>query len=228
VQYLEAHSGSVRAMLNSGDGTASQQQQQQQVESDWYAAEGQMPLRGSSDMCVSPCAEVSSAAGVDDFFNNCTNRRSSQLTSSPAAAAGVVSPSSARRASVSAYLQGQQDLATTVSTGVPYLGSAGSSPRAGRASDAYAAAAAAGGGGGSTTSPSSNSRHTVIKEALNARLSDAGEAHTCDSVIACMHVSRTGCFQRRRSWCLGPRGVSSPGLSKYSDACSYVARVWLF
>jgi hypothetical protein len=68
----------------------------------------------------------------------------------------------------------------------------------------------------------------VIKEALNARLSDAGEPHTCDSVIACIHVSRTGCFQRRRSWCLDPRGDSSPGLSKYYDACSDVAHVCLF
>jgi hypothetical protein len=175
-QYLEAHSGSVRAMLNSGDGTATQQQQQQ-AESALFAGEGQAPLRGSSDMCVSPCAVVSSAAGVDEFFNSCSNRRSSQLASPAAAAAGAVSPSSARRASVSAYLHGQQDLATTVSAGVPYLGSAGSSPRAARASDVYAAAAAAGG----PTSPS-NSRHTVIKEALNARLSDAGEAPSAGSV----------------------------------------------
>jgi hypothetical protein len=191
VQYLEAHSGSVRAMLNSGDGTAAQQQQQQQNETDWYAGEGQIPLRGSSDTCVSPHAVASSAAGVDDFFNTRTNRRSSQLASvGPQAAAAVTaggaSPSSARRASVSAYLQGQQDLDTTVSTGVPYLGSANSSPRAGRASDAYAAAAA--GSAGAGPSSPSNSRHTVIKEALNARLSDAGEG--ASTAAAAVHTSQ--------------------------------------
>ncbi|WIA15948.1 hypothetical protein OEZ85_012690 [Tetradesmus obliquus] len=183
VQYLEAHSGSVRAILNSGDGTtadAAQQQQLQQAGTDecWYG-NAELPLRGS-DACVSPCAVVNSTAGMDALFNGSgsTYRRSSQVASPTAAApgsTGSLSPSSAaaRRASVSAYLQGQQDLATTVSTGVPYLDSTGSSPRSPELLRASDVAAGGGGAGQPVASNSNSSRHTVIKEALAARLSDA-------------------------------------------------------
>ncbi|WIA36127.1 hypothetical protein OEZ86_007475 [Tetradesmus obliquus] len=185
VQYLEAHSGSVRAILNSGDGTtadAAQQQQLQQAGTDecWYG-NAELPLRGS-DACVSPCAVVNSTAGMDALFNSSgTYRRSSQVASPTAASpgsTGSVSPSSAaaRRASVSAYPQRQQDLATTVSTGVPYLDSTGSSPRSPKLLRASDAAAGGGGAGQPVASNSSSSRHTVIKEALAARLSDAAEA----------------------------------------------------
>jgi hypothetical protein len=176
----------VRAILNSGDGTTDaaepstqQQQQQQQMNDESWFGEGQLPLR-NSDACGSPCAVVSNTADINALFNSSSSsspRRASQLAITAAAAlpASSVSPSSARRASVSAYLQGQQDLATTVSTGVPYLDSTGSSPRAAaRASDA-AGAAAGGGAAAGPASAGSNSRHKVIKEALAARLSDAGE-----------------------------------------------------
>jgi hypothetical protein len=123
-------------------------------------------------------------------YNMPTCPGTSPLPTAAAAAAG------ARRSSVSAYLQGQQDLLTTITDGVPYASDMVSLGGAGRFStasccsgssilsaqsaggpalagmrmsvDPSAAAAAAG--------AAANSRHSAVKEALSARISTAGKA----------------------------------------------------
>lgn len=117
-----------------------------------------------------------------------------RLSSTSAASAVSAAAAGARKSSVSAYFTGQQDLLTTITEGVPYAsgvasmlgGTAGTvSPvggPAGRCSTASccssilstgtaaSSTAAAAGGGGCV-----NSRHSAVKDALNARMSTAGE-----------------------------------------------------
>jgi hypothetical protein len=119
----------------------------------------------------------------------------------PAPTAAAAAAAAMRRSSVSAFLQGQQDLLTTITDGVPYASGISTVLAAGNdAVASYArnstfsnsstlpahtvaristnsagsegsAGQAAAGSGGSP-----NSRHTAVKEALHARMSSAGEA----------------------------------------------------
>lgn len=109
-----------------------------------------------------------------------------QAHASPAAAAAA----GARRSSVSAFLQGQQDLLTTITAGVPYASPEAAPGRSSTFSNA------SGGSSSSIMSAAANSRHMAVKEALAARMSAAGE-HRHSRECVCVSVS-VGCVTVRR------------------------------
>lgn len=89
----------------------------------------------------------------------------------------VAPPAAAvRRASVAAYLRGSQDLATTITSGVPYISDPAAALRTAAQQD-YATRASISsslGSAGSSPEPGSGSRHTAVKDAIAARVCAAG------------------------------------------------------
>lgn len=220
VHYLESHKGSVCRVMNSGDssdpGAAELQYQQQQQQGGdgafMYGSSTSNSSNGAYSNGVSICGSI--RAHSDRCLNSSSNGTSytisSQVSPDHMVSPEVASPASARRASLSAYLHGKQDLVTTVTTGVPYadgsslsstyrqsLASQEISPEASsryRPSSCYcepqvqqqgtakAAAAAA-----------ANDRHTAVKEALSARLSNAGrisKQRFDAEVLSCVAITR--------------------------------------
>lgn len=123
----------------------------------------------------------------------------------PAPSAAAAAAAAMRRSSVSAFLQGQQDLLTTITDGVPYASGISTVLAAGpdavparnaryprnstcsnssilpahgdarMSMNATGSEVSAAEGAGGS-GVNSNSRHTAVKEALHARMSTAGEA----------------------------------------------------
>lgn len=90
----------------------------------------------------------------------------------PAASAAA----SARRASLTAYLQGQQGLGDTITQGMPYVGSDYAAEQSVGLGYAGALGPAEAAGGAAAGAAGVNSRHYAVKAALNARISTAGKS----------------------------------------------------
>lgn len=192
VQYLEAHRGSVTRVLNSED-SINTSLSQQPLNEQALDANNQSMLQGHMgnfaaqfEVAKSPASTVGSRRIQSD--NSCTRTgQASPAVPLRAASPALESPGSARRASVSAYLQGKQDLVTTVTVSVPYAD--GESPRR-TCSQSFTSPTVSPGRGSSCSCEyqqqqqqqegvaGGGNRHTVIKEALHARLTDAGEHGT--------------------------------------------------
>lgn len=206
VHYLEYHKGSVCRVMNSRDCSdpgaaepqAQQQNQQQQQGGDGIFMYDSSTSTSSIGAYSNGMSISGSIRARSDSCLNSSNGTSytilSQVSPGRMVSPGMAGPASARRASLTAYLQGKQDLVTTVTTGVPYadetspcgvyrqsLASQGISPEG---SPQYRPSSCCGepqlqqqGGATVASAPAaaaSNDRHTVVKEALSARLSDAG------------------------------------------------------
>jgi hypothetical protein len=180
MQYLAGHASTVKHMLGSIP---------EQSPSGSIPAQGLLAVTAPAAVYNMPTSSSMSPA-------------QSSLTTAAACAAGE------RRTSVSAYLQGQQDLLTTITDGVPYVSGMVSLGGAGRCSTASCCSASsillaqtAGGpavaGMRMSVDPSAtaaaaagaaaaNSRHSAVKEALSARMSTAGRASATDRVGGCI------------------------------------------
>lgn len=170
-EYLGRHRGSVAQLLGTDSSAAA-----------GAAADVDYGPHGTNDsaggLLISSGRAIASTSAWEEG--------GSLLSQPPAAPAATpaATAASARRASVTAYLRGSQDLATTITSGVPYIDPAALVTTAQQQGD-YGTRASSSSSLGSCEPGSSSSRHAAVKDAIAARVSAAGAC----CMHACAHTS---------------------------------------